>query len=209
MPYVIRKGRADDVSFLGEITLLGSRGAIGWGVYDALLGGTDDYLLSKLAGLASTKAVSFHHFSQRLIAEVDGQPAASLTGFTSSFEAREKRIAASVEVFSPAELSRMDEARPAIATCSIYSEPGTMVIENVGTLPQFRRMGLQDALLKAVLAWGRETGHKRAGISVLVGNEPAERAYVKIGFQLIEEKRHAAFEQVMRSPGMRYLEMPL
>jgi ribosomal protein S18 acetylase RimI-like enzyme len=205
----LRTGRAEDAEFFGRISLLSSRGHVGWGVYDVLLGGSDEYMLERLAGLATTRAVSFHHYSQRDVATVDGIPAASATGFTAGDEARRVRAQASAEVFTADELGRMLERRGPIDTCIIYSEPGTLIIENVATLPEYRRMSLQERVLKAVLERGIATGHKRAGVSVVVGNEAAERAYAKLGFQLVEEKTHPDFEAAMRSPGMRYLELAL
>ena len=40
---------------------------------------------------------------------------------------------------------------------------------------------------------------------VLIGNDPAQRAYEKCGFEVVIEKRDAEFERVYRSPGARML----
>jgi ribosomal protein S18 acetylase RimI-like enzyme len=205
----LRNGLSEDADFLAKITLYSSRGSVGWGVYDVLFPVSDEELLRRLAALCVTTSVSFHHHSQRLVATVDDIPAASLTGFTSGEEARSARALANAEVFTPAELESMTSRRAAIDKCIIYAQPGTLVIENVGTLPQYRRLGLQDRLLKAVLENGRQAGHTRAGVSVAIDNQPAQLAYEKIGFQVVAEKRDPFFAEVMRSPGMRYLELSL
>jgi ribosomal protein S18 acetylase RimI-like enzyme len=94
-------------------------------------------------------------------------------------------------------------------TCPYEAEPGEWTIEWVGTLPQHRRRGLVDRLLAAILAKGRETGHPSAHVSVLIGNDAAQRAYEKAGFVAYEDVRHPEFERAARAPGMRKLRRPL
>jgi ribosomal protein S18 acetylase RimI-like enzyme len=35
-----------------------------------------------------------------------------------------------------------------------------------------------------------------------IGNTPAQKAYEKHGFKVVDEKRHPAFEEEIGSPGM-------
>jgi hypothetical protein len=58
-------------------------------------------------------------------------------------------------------------------------------------------------LIEAALAKGRAAGFRRATISFLIGNEPAERAYAKAGFVFADEKRDPAFEALTGAPGFR------
>jgi translation initiation factor 4G len=37
----------------------------------------------------------------------------------------------------------------------------------------------------------------------LIGNDAAERAYAKLGFSVVEEKRHPDFEAATGAPGMQ------
>ena len=48
-----------------------------------------------------------------------------------------------------------------------------------------------------------------ADIGVLIGNDPAQRAYEKAGFEVTGEKRHPEFEAVYRCPGIRSLSLNL
>jgi ribosomal protein S18 acetylase RimI-like enzyme len=84
-------------------------------------------------------------------------------------------------------------------------EPGAWVIENVATKPELRRRGLSDTLLRATLARGRDTGFAKAQISVFIGNDPARNAYLKAGFEKVDEKRDAEFEKAMGFPGFERL----
>lgn len=79
--------------------------------------------------------------------------------------------------------------------------PGTWIVENVGTREDSRRHGLVRALLERALAEGRRNGHGRAQISCLIGNDPAQRAYERAGFEVVEERRDGGFEKLIGAPG--------
>jgi ribosomal protein S18 acetylase RimI-like enzyme len=83
--------------------------------------------------------------------------------------------------------------------------PGTWIVENVATRPEHRRQGLIDTLMSAILDRGRQRGATRADIGVMIGNDPAQRAYEKAGFHVAGEKRHPDFERVWGCPGLRAL----
>jgi translation initiation factor 4G len=57
-------------------------------------------------------------------------------------------------------------------------------------------------LLQHELARARAEGYTRAQISFLIGNAPAERAYIKAGFRFAEERRAAEFQTAISSPGL-------
>ena len=95
------------------------------------------------------------------------------------------------------------------ATSSRTTPKASWVVENVATLPEFRRRGLTDALIKATLDRGRAKGFTLGQISVFIGNEPAKQAYLKAGFEVKDEKRDAEFEADMGSPGFERLLQPL
>jgi ribosomal protein S18 acetylase RimI-like enzyme len=84
-------------------------------------------------------------------------------------------------------------------------EAGAWVVEHVATRPEFRRRGLVERLVHEMIDRGRERGATTADIGVLIGNDPAQRAYEKCGFAEVEEKRDAAFEAAYGSPGARLL----
>ena len=56
------------------------------------------------------------------------------------------------------------------------------------------------------LAAGKAAGFERASISFLIGNEPAERCYAKVGFVFAEERRDPQFEALIGAPGFRRFE---
>jgi GNAT superfamily N-acetyltransferase len=85
------------------------------------------------------------------------------------------------------------------------SEDGAWTVENVATRPEFRGSGVTHALLEAELGVARAAGFQRAQISILIGNDRAEKAYTKAGFTFAEEKRAADIEAALGVPGIRRL----
>ena len=87
--------------------------------------------------------------------------------------------------------------------------PGAWIVENVATLPEFRRRGLVVRLMDAMLERARSRGAQLADIGVFIGNDPAQLAYEKSGFTAASEKRNAELERTWGSPGIRLLRRAL
>jgi ribosomal protein S18 acetylase RimI-like enzyme len=87
--------------------------------------------------------------------------------------------------------------------------PGAWIIENVATLPEFRRRGLCDRLMEEMMERGRRRGATVSDISVFIGNDSAQRAYEKCGFESIAERLDGEFEAVYGTPGIRTLRRSL
>ena len=60
-----------------------------------------------------------------------------------------------------------------------------------------------------VLNQGKERGFRQAQLSIYMGNTPAQRAYEKLGFKIIDEWRDPYFEKQIGSPGMARMVCPL
>jgi translation initiation factor 4G len=205
----IRPATEADAPFLAEIALIASRAHVGWGFYDAWFGGSDAEHLARLARAATTRTRWFHHWSMRVIAEIHRAPAGSVVGFPATREFYSVFPAAMAEAFSAGDLASFEKARPATDTASIAHPDDAWGIELVGVLPELRSQGAGDALLAHVLEEGRAAGHAVASVVFEIGNEAAQRTYERAGLRIVEERRHADFERVMRSPGMYRAEMAL
>jgi ribosomal protein S18 acetylase RimI-like enzyme len=60
---------------------------------------------------------------------------------------------------------------------------GTLTIECVAVVEEFREKGIGSNLLKHIIREARDSEIESIGISVTVGNEIAERLYLSVGFQ--------------------------
>ena len=203
----IRPARSTDASFIARNILASQRGPLPRGWFDIALGWDEPKCLAFVEKIATAQAVSWWHVSQFIVAEVDGEPAASLCALPASGTRAAVRAAleeAAAETgLSADELMAIFRRGAYTASCWVQGGEGEWLIEHVATLPNYRGRGLVQALLSRALAAGKQAGFARASISFLIGNEAAERAYAKAGFAFAEEKRDPAFEAITGSPGFR------
>jgi ribosomal protein S18 acetylase RimI-like enzyme len=206
-PPAIRPARPDDASFIARNILSSQRGPLPRGWFDIALGWGEPQCLAFVERIATAQAKSWWHVSQFIIAEVEGEPAASLcalpaAGTRAAVRAAMEEVAGTTGL-SPTELMAIFQRGAYTANCWVQGGEGDWLIEHVATLPKYRGHGLVQALLGHALAAGKQAGFARASISFLIGNDVAERSYAKAGFAFAEEKRDPAFEALTGSPGFR------
>ena len=200
--------------FLAWVTLTAFRSHLKRGFWDFMLGGDEAHKLRYLEALVRTDCRHWVHYSTFLVAEVDGQPASALCGYfgeelggptlrMAGMEANEKTGRTEEEAAAGFERAK------SIMNVLPEHPPGAWIVENVATLPEFRRQGLVDRLMAAILERGRKRGATVADISVFIGNDPAQRAYEKCGFAPIAEKLDLEFQSVYKTPGTRTLRLSL
>ncbi|MER3461067.1 MAG: hypothetical protein C4303_08240 [candidate division GAL15 bacterium] len=76
-------------------------------------------------------------------------------------------------------------------------EPHTALVEAVAVLPEWRGRGVGRCMMTKALAEARRAGHRRVGLYVVEGNEPAVRLYTSLGFRV----QHVHPARWARSPG--------
>lgn len=203
----IRSARPDDASFIARTILSSQRGYRPRGWFDIALGWPDAQCRDFIARVATAQAVSMWHVSQFLIAEVDGKPAAALCALhaagTGPLAWRAIEEVATANGLAASELEAIRQRGAYTRACWVQGGEGDWMIEHVATDPAYGGRGLVQGLIASALAKGREAGFRRATISFLIGNTPAERAYTKAGFSFAEEKRDAGFEALIGAPGFR------
>ena len=205
----------EHIPFVAWVVMTANRSHLPRGMWDFYLGADESEVLRYLEAFADTDAMHWGHHSLFLVAEVDGKPAAGLCGFF------ENELGVASVLMGAAEANeklgrKLDEvvegwerAKSISGIATVSHEPGAWVIEHVGTHPDFRRRGLVERLMHAMMDRGRERGAKTADIGVLLGNDPAQRAYEKCGFSVVDEVRDAEFERVYGSAGARMLRRAL
>ncbi len=200
--------------FVAWVTLTAFRSHLERGFWDVMLDGDEAQKLRYLEALATTKQLHWVHRSTFIVAEVDGRPASALCGYIDEelggptlqmavIEANEKTGRT-----QEAAAAGFERAKSIMQVIPEHA-PGAWIVENVATLPEFRRRGLVDRLMEEMLERGRGRGAPVADISVFIGNDPAQRAYEKCGFAVIAERHDREFESVYRTPGTRTLRRSL
>jgi translation initiation factor 4G len=207
----VRSATASDAPFLAWVMLAASRSHLPRGAWDLYVDGPDARVLALLERMAAQDVPSFCRWQNFLVAEVDGVPAAGLSGYRTNDPGMENPDPAIVAAARDVLGWRSEHLRAAdlrlldFLTCVSVPPPDTWAVEWVATRPEFRRHGLAYDLLRAVLDAGRRRGLMRSQILVLIGNTPARCAYERAGFHFVDEKRHPDFERAMRCPGIARL----
>ncbi|MFL5586806.1 MAG: GNAT family N-acetyltransferase [Ktedonobacteraceae bacterium] len=207
MALQIRPVTANDASFLAEVMLMATRSHLSRGPWDLVINGSDEVCLAYLKCLAVTKMWSWCHYSSFIVAEVDKRPVSALCSYDPARNGMPSLMQAMQEVSSGLGQSQgaleaaLERLEP-FMTCVPEQPEGMWIIENVATVPEFRRQGLCNALLEAILEKGRQEGYQQSQIAVFIGNTPAIRAYEKVGFKVADEKRTPEFEAVIHAPGI-------
>jgi translation initiation factor 4G len=205
----IRPARADDAAFLAWVILASGRAHVKRGIWEVILDQPEDKCLEFLQLLSVTEVRHQFHYSSYLVAEVEGRPVAGLGGYDPTVFGHPAIQRAVAEVFrklgtrpSPG-MTGEDSAR--VLECIPDEVEGAWIIDSVATVPEFRRHGLVSRLLEEMIEKGRQQGYKRSQINIYIGNLPAQRAYEKHGFKILDEKRDSHFESQIGSPGMARL----
>ncbi len=209
MDLTVRSANRHDAAFLAWLILTAGRAHVQRGIWEVILNEPEDDCLRFLELLSVTDTPHLFHYSCYLIADADGVPVSGLGGYDPNTMGYHRLLEALPEVYArlgklPPEQMAAGES-PKITACIPPTIEGAWVIDSVATLPAFRRKGIADRLLGNVLDVGRKRGFRKAQISIYIGNTPAQRAYEKHGFRLLDEWRDPYFEKEIGSPGMARL----
>ena len=207
MALVVRQATEHDAPLLAWAMLAAGRGhrPVGW--YDIALGLPEAQCLEVLARLALTDLRSWWHHSNFLVAQDGDDPAGTLCAFGSA-EGYAASEAALAEATWPMGWVQEDLEAVWARGAYIFSSTVTVdddlwTIENVAVRPGWRNRGVAGLLLEHALARGRAAGFGQAQISFLIGNEPAERAYTRAGFQFAQERRRPGAPTAVSSSELR------
>ena len=210
---IVEAGR-EHVPFVAWVVMTANRSHLPKGMWDLNIGKGEEEVLRYLEVMAATEDVHWGHYSIFKVAEVDGVPAAGMCGFFENELGVASVMAAAAVANEKTGRTVEDvaegwERAKSIMGIVMPHEPGAWVVEHVATKPEFRRRGLVERLVHATLGAGREQGATVADIGVLLGNGPAQRAYEKCGFEVVDEVRSPEFEAAYGSAGARMLRREL
>jgi translation initiation factor 4G len=205
MAIALRDAVAADVPFLAGVLCMAGRGHLPRGPWDLAV--PDDAERARLlAALAGGPYPSWCHQSAFRVADVDGAAGSALVAFEPGAlgdVTLARPLGAALESigWSPERIGTLAPIFGVYLTCFPEMPDGTWIVENVGTRTDLRRRGLLARLLDDALERGRARGLAAAQIACLIGNEPAQRAYEKAGFRVVEERKDPAFEALLGAPG--------
>src|ERR1700691_3900007 len=148
----LRRANSSDAEFLAWVTLAASRSHLPRGLWDVILGADEAGCLDYLTRLAVAEPRSLYHYDSFLIAEVAGERAAALCGFeTRDGWAMVGEAMSNVQRdlgWTAADgAASYQRVTPIWTACMPPDIGADFAIENVATLPHYRRRGLVGALI--------------------------------------------------------------
>ncbi|MBL1242895.1 MAG: acyl-CoA acyltransferase [Sulfurimonas sp.] len=199
MSIKIKQAKAEDSAFLAQMILQSSRAGKKDGLFDLLFATNDNkIILQRLEELTQTTAKSHCHFSNFLIAELDGKSIGTLCSYEPRISNRESFIKALTEIGFTDE----SEALEVMYICDFHLNNRTLVLDFMEELEGFRDVGVLKALMQKSLLTARLKGYRIAQTMIEIGSLESELFYKKMGFTTIEQKECALYKEKFGRIGM-------
>ncbi len=207
----IRPATPDDAPFLAWVMQESDRAHMGRGTWDLVFECTDEERLQLLAELCVAPVDSYVSYKLFLVADVDGERAAALSGYEPTRHT-DARLHEAIRLVLPSAdaddaIARLDKGSKGFF--SVLVPDDTIRVEWVYTMPDHRGLGLIGRLHEALFERARGQGIPTAHVGTYIGNDAAIAAYLKAGFEQYAEVRHADFEALYDSPGIVYFRRKL
>lgn len=194
----IRTAKAEDADFIAWAILESSRAGKKLGVFDLLFSPAED-VTKALKQLVTHEMKTVCHYSNFLIAEVDGELAGTLCGYD-GYKISWDTMSQALE--SMGCQGDYKERISSYLICEPSIEKNTIVLNFMITKENFRGLGVVKALVKKVLLNARLKGFRRAQTSIEIGSIETQLAYEKMGFTAKEEKKSDYYFEEFGRPGI-------
>ena len=203
----IRKATEDDAPLLAKSMLESSRSGKNKGIFDVIFATSDkEELLVFLEKLSTTQTKSYCHFSNFLVASVDGADAGFLCGY-------EPRLATH-EIFTKAmEELGFDESYQERLSSYLLVRPEfdkkTFLLDFMAVKDDFHEFSVLKELVQKSLLTARLKGYRIVQTMVEIGAVETILVYKKLGFIVIDERRNSYYEAEYGRAGIVRLQMQL
>ncbi len=185
MSIKIRKANVNDLQFLAQMMLQSSRAGKKIGLFDLIFNTTDDKeILKGLESLSQTTAKNHCHYSNFLIAELDGKSVGTLCSYEPRIATKQAFIDALKEIGCREDISATLEV---IYDCDFGLNNRTLMFDFMEELEGFIDVGVLKTLMTKSLLTARLKGYRIAQAIVEIGSLETLLFYKKLGFQEVKE----------------------
>ena len=199
MSIKIRKATSADAPFLAQMILQSSRAGKLVCIYDVIFNTNKDKdTLNYLEKLTNTVAKNSCHYSNFLIAEMDGKSVGSLC----SYEPRIVTPEAFNEALKEIGVEENVEYEDIVRSCDFKLNTRTLFFDFMEELEGFIDVGvLKELMLKSLLP-ARLKGYTIAQTIVEIGSLETLLYYKKLGFKEIKSKECELYKEKFGRPGL-------
>ncbi|MEA1891448.1 MAG: acyl-CoA acyltransferase [Campylobacterota bacterium] len=200
MSIKIRKASGDDSPFLAQMILQSSRAEKKIGMFDLLFKSTDDKdILAEIEKLTKTTAKNYCHYSNFLIAEIDGTKVGTLCSYEPRIATREAFIASIKEIDPQNEAVEFLEILDA---CDFGLNIRTLIFDFMEELDGYMDVGILKSLMQKSLLTARLKGYRIVQSMVEIGSLETLLYYKKLGFKEIEQKECELYKEKFGRAGL-------
>lgn len=200
MSIKIRKASAEDADFLATMILQSTRAGKKLGLFDVIFDAkNDEELLQSIAKLTQTNAKNHCHYSNFLIAQLDGVDVGSLCSYEPRIATKQTFIDALKEVGCSADVSQRLEV---FYGCTFESNTRTLMFDFMEEREGFIDVGVLKELMQKSLLNARLKGYRIAQAIVEMGSLDTEMYYKKLGFKRTSQKECESYQEVFGRLGL-------
>lgn len=200
MSIKIRKAIESDAPFLAQMILQSSRAGKKFGLYDLIFSTTNDKdILKHLEKLTTTTAKNSCHFSNFLIAEMDGKSVGTLCSYEPRIATREAFCDAIKEIGVD---SKESEFLDVLNECDFKLNTRTLMFDFMEELKGFNDVGVLKELMQKSLLPARLKGYRIAQTIVEIGSLEALLYYKKLGFKEVRQIESELYKEKFGRPGL-------
>jgi len=202
MSITIKKASIEDASFLAEMILQSSRAGKKDGLFDLLFQTNDNkIILDKLEKLTQTESKSHCHFSNFLIAQMDGKSVGTLCSYEPRIATREAFVKALGEIGC----DDANETLEVVYGCDFNLNNRTLMFDFMEELEGFIDVGVLKELMRKSLLTARLKGYRIAQTIIEIGSLEAELFYKKLGFKGVSEQECELYKEKFGRVGLQLL----
>lgn len=201
----ISKASKEDAKFLAQMILQSSRAEKKFGMYDLVFGTKNDKeLLTFLEKLIITETKNHCHYSNFLIAKMDGKDVGSLCSYEPRISTHEAFKESLKEIGFEGDISEYEEI---MQSCNIEQNNRTLVFDFMEELEGFVDVGVLKSLMHKSLLNARLKGYRIAQAVLEIGSLEAILLYKKLGFSEIKQKECELYKEKFGRNGLTILEI--
>ncbi|NPA59928.1 MAG: acyl-CoA acyltransferase [Epsilonproteobacteria bacterium] len=187
----IKKAKEGDAPFLAKMILQSSRAEKKVGFFDLIFSKEDDVLKS-LEKLIVTDIKNYCHFSNFLIANINGQDVGSLCSYEPRISTKESFVESLKEIGCE---SGAEVFLEILEVCDFELNKRTLVFDFMEEIEGFMDVGILKALVQKSLLTARLKGYRIVQTMVEIGSLETLLYYKKLGFKEVRQKECELYKE--------------
>lgn len=205
MSIIIKRAKEADRTFLAQMILQSSRAGKKIGIFDIIFETKkDDEIIELLEKLIVTTVKNHCHFSNFLIAELDGKDVGTLCSYEPRISNKETFIEALKEIGQDGDISKRLEA---FYKCDFDINNRVLMFDFMEELEGFIDVGVLKALMQKSILTARLKGYRIGQTLVEIGSLESILLYKKMGFKEVESKECELYQEQFGRKGLILLGM--